>query len=126
MLFPIQQSDSSWKPAALVIDKDADTHRSIHVMLGKEYDVHHAYFTRLAVSLLEKGRFSVVFTSLEMGAADEMPDLYSTIESISKEKGIPLIDLAKTRSLSKEAKGSSMKPLESDHVLAALRSALAA
>ncbi len=126
MLFPNRPSHRSWKPTALVIDKDADTHRSIHVMLGKEYDVHHAYFPRLAISLLEKTRFNVVFTSLDMTSADETHDIHRTIQSISKDKGIPLIALADCRTGSTDADRCSSKSLEGERLLAALRTALAA
>lgn len=122
MLSPNQTS--SWKPTALVIDKDADTHRSIHVMLGKDYDVHHAYFPRLALSLLEKRRFNVVFTSLDMGSTAEMPELHRTIAAISKDKGIPVIALADALSPSASMAGCLNKPLEGKQFLAALQAAL--
>lgn len=125
MLFPNQPPNTSWMPTALVIDKDAETHRSIHVMLGKDYDVHHAYFPRLAVSLLEKRRFNVVFTSMDMGSADDMPELNRTIETISKNKGIPVIALADALSAATAQPGCIQKPLEGARLLNALRSALA-
>lgn len=124
MLFPNRKSRASWKPTALVIDKDADTHRSIHVMIGKEYDVHHAYFPRLALSLLEKRRFSVVFTSLDMGGEDELSDLQRTIQSISKDKGIPLIALGDARSELSNDDGSVGRPVQGERLFAALQTAL--
>ena len=94
----IQNAHTSkgWKPTALVIDKDADVHRSIHVLLGKDFDVHHAYFPRLAISLLEKQRFSLVITSVDAG----MPQLNQTVERISESKGIPVIGLTENGTLS--------------------------
>lgn len=125
MPFPYQSQKSSWKPTALVIDKDADTHRSIHVMLGKEYDVHHAYFPRLALSLLEKRSFNVVFTSTNMTGADDMLELQRTIESLSKDKGIPIISLADEPSASPGKSGSAHKAQEGERLLTALQTALA-
>lgn len=124
MLFPNRQSKSSWKPTALVIDKDADIHRSIHVMIGKEYDVHHAYFPRLALSLLEKRRFNVVFSSLDMDGADDVSDVSRTIRSISRDKGIPVIALGNGRSNSADDGESIGKSVQGEHLLAALRTAL--
>ena len=89
MQFRNAHTSNGWKPTALVIDKDADVHRSIHVLLGKDFDVHHAYFPRLAISLLEKQQFNVVITSLE----GETPELNQTVERISESKGIPVIGL---------------------------------
>ncbi len=125
MPFPNQSKRSAWKPSALVIDTDADIHRSIHVMLGKDYDVHHAYFPRLALSLLEKRRFNVVLTSTDLGNADEMPELHRTIASVSRDKGIPVISLSDGMTGSQNKPGYVRKPLEGERILKALRLALA-
>ena len=122
MLFPNRQTRQSWKPRALVIDNDADLHRSIHVMLGKEYDVHHAYFPRLALSLLEKRRFNVVLTSLDMEEGDEMPELQRTIRSISEDKGIPVVGVSGICAAS--TTGGTERRLVDERLLDALRTAL--
>lgn len=93
MLFPKSQTQSGWKPTALVIDNDAETHRSIHVLLGNDFDVHHAYFPRLAISLLERQRFHVVITSLEMADTTEVPQLNQRVKQLSESKGFPVIGL---------------------------------
>jgi DNA-binding NtrC family response regulator len=125
MLFQNSPVLNGWKPTALVIDRDADIHRSIHVMLGKEFDVHHAYFPRLAVSLLEKQRFNVVITSLDMTANGENPQLDHAVERISESKGIPVIGL--TEEGTSDTTGNVRcvgKPLDENVLESALRQAL--
>lgn len=124
MLFPNRQASQSWKPRALVIDNDADLHRSIHVMLGKDYDVHHAYFPRLALSLLEKRRFNVVLTSLDMGEGEEMPELQRTICSVSRNKGIPIVGLSGICGAPTTTGGATDKRVADERLLDALRTAL--
>lgn len=124
MLFQNRPHESTWKPTALVIDRDADVHRSIHVMLGKDYDVHHAYFPRLALSLLQKRTFNVVFTSFDMTASDELPELHQTIETIAKSRGIPVIGLGDEASTSEAFAGWISKASVATCFEAALRMAL--
>ena len=44
-------------------------------------DMVYAYFPRLALSLLEKRRFNVVLTSLDMEERDEMPEQVTRMEN---------------------------------------------
>lgn len=81
------------KPTALVIDRDADVHRFVHVCLGKQFDVHHAYFPALAISLLKRGRFTVVVASAEMEDGGQSAGLREAIRTFSDTRGAPVIRL---------------------------------
>lgn len=125
MLFQNGQAQKGWKPSALVIDKDAETHRSIHILLGKEFDVHHAYFPKLAISLLEKRQFNVVITSLDMNNSGDAPQLHDTVERISNSKGIPVIELTACAALNNDGTRRSIgKPLDATVFQSALQEAL--
>lgn len=126
MLFQNGQAQNGWKPSALVIDKDADTHRSIHILLGKEFDVHHAYFPKLAISLLEKRQFNVVITSLDMSDSGDAPQLYQTVEKISDSKGIPVIELTASAPPESSSRRCIGKPLDATLLESALQEALGA
>ena len=124
MLFQSSQAQKGWKPSALVIDKDADTHRSIHILLGKEFDVHHAYFPKLAISLLEKRQFNVVITSLDMSGSSDAPQLHRTVEEISDSKGIPVIEITASAASESGARRCLAKPLDATVFQSALQEAL--
>lgn len=93
MKAPITSPKRSRKKTALVIDRDSDVHRFVHVCLGKEFDVHHAYFPKLAASLLEKGRFTLVVSSMDMEERADAPELREAILKCSNAKGTPVIRL---------------------------------
>lgn len=90
---PTASPKRSRKKTALVIDRDSDVHRFVHVCLGKEFDVHHAYFPKLAASLLEKGRFTLVVSSMDMEERADGPELREAILKCSSAKGTPIIRL---------------------------------
>ncbi len=87
-------SKRSRKPTALVIDRDADVHRFVHVCLGKEFDVHHAYFPKLAISLLERGRFTLLVASEDMDEYADASDLREKIVEYSRAKGAPVVRMS--------------------------------
>lgn len=95
------------KPTALVIDRDADVHRFIHVFLGKQFDVHHAYFPKLAISLLQRRRFTLVVASTDMEYGDESPNLRDAIQAVTHSAGASVIHLLTGRSDSDHSGSSS-------------------
>lgn len=99
------------KPTALVIDRDADVHRFVHVCLGKQFDVHHAYFPALAISLLKRGRFTVVVASSEMEDGSESSGLREAIRAFADTRGAPVIRLLPG------PRGGQRRKERSDHVV---------
>lgn len=127
MLSQRQNKSNGSRPAALIIDRDADVHRFIHIILGKEFDVHHAYFEKLAVSLLERQRFSLVFASLEMTQNPKIKALQQKIDGMSGQT--PIIGLAPDSDRRRRKGATSMsdcigKPLDERSVRATMENAL--
>ncbi len=116
------------KPSALVIDRDADVHRFVHICLGKDFDVHHAYFPKLAVSLLQRGRFTLVVASTDMEGGVEASELGDAIRAFANTQGIPVIRLlphAADRTLMAEPSEHVVdKPLNAKSFCASLNRAL--
>jgi PleD family two-component response regulator len=81
------------KPTVLVIDRDADVHRFVHAQIGKEFDVHHAYFPRLALSLLKKRRFTLVVASLDMQNRDDEVELRELIKRLARSRETSILNV---------------------------------
>ena len=124
----VPSSSHRRKKTALVIDRDSDVHRFVHVCLGKEFDVHHAYFPKPALSLLAKGRFTLVVASMDMEGCAGEPELNEALVRCSDAQGTPVIRLQNGSADPLNAAGDSVptlaRPLNEDSFFASLNHAL--
>ena len=96
-------------PTALVIDRDADVHRRLHVLLGKRFDVHHAYFPKLALSLLQKKKFRLIVASFDVKDASHSAQLKEVIARFSHEDGTHVVNLHSEEEWRGEDRPSEMR-----------------
>ena len=82
------------KPNVLVVHSDPRTQRWVHYVLGRDYEIHHAYFGRAALSLLQRHDFGLVVTSMDLPEPYAGIQIIEAIEAVPQCAYIPIIGLS--------------------------------
>lgn len=80
------------KPNVLVVHNDPRTQRWVHYVLARDYEIHHAYFGRAALSLLKRQEFSLVVASMDLPRPYKGAQMVKALEAACE--FIPVVGLS--------------------------------
>lgn len=89
----MRREECNSSPRIVVVGKNADFHRNVHQILGSEYDVHHAYFERVALLLLKKRQFAAAILYMDQHGSYSGRRLLKAIELFPIRIRVPVIGI---------------------------------
>lgn len=78
----------------LVVHSDPRTQRWVHYVLRRDYEIHHAYFGRAALSLMKRHDFGLVVASMDLPEPYAGVQMAEAIKAVPRCAYIPIIGLS--------------------------------